>query len=279
MTEQTIPYQQRGWSLSDLVSSPDVQALDAEFARLSEAVKSFAEETRPKLTAEISTETFLEIIHTYEELTRSAAHLNGYADLSFAANTQDQTAQTLLARVQQFMAEMRNQTLFFELWWKQLDGTAAERLLAISGDYRYWLEEMRHFKKYTLSEPEEKIINLKDVTGASAINNLYDSITNRYTYKLTVDGKEQEITRGELMVFVRQSDPHLRARAYQELYRVYGNDAPILGQIYQTLVRDWRNENISLRGFSTPLAVRNLVNDIPNEVVDTLLDICQKNTP
>ena len=147
------------------------------------------------------------------------------------------------------MAEMQNQILFFELWWKQLDDANADRLMQAAGDYRYWLEEMRHFKKYTLSEPEEKIINIKDVTGSSAINRLYDSITNRYTFKLTVDGEEKEMTRGELMVYVHQTDPDLRARAYQELYRVYGKDGPILGQIYQTLVRDWRNENIKLRGF------------------------------
>ncbi len=41
----------------------------------------------------------------------------------------------------------------------------AERLMAGAGDYRYWLEEMRHFKPHTLTEPEEKIINIKNVTG------------------------------------------------------------------------------------------------------------------
>ena len=43
-----------------------------------------------------------------------------------------------------------------------------------SGDYRYYLEEMRHFKPHTLTEPEEKIVNIKDVTGSSALVNLYD---------------------------------------------------------------------------------------------------------
>ena len=37
------------------------------------------------------------------------------------------------------------------------------------GDFRYWLEEMRHFKPHTLTEAEEKIINIKNVTGASAL--------------------------------------------------------------------------------------------------------------
>jgi oligoendopeptidase F len=136
---------------------------------------------------------------------------------------------------------------------------------------------MRQFKPHTLSEPEEKIINLKDVTGAQAINNLYDAITNRYVFKLQVKGEAKELTRGELMVYVRQHDPDLRAAAYQELCRVYEQDANILGMMYQNLVRDWHNEHLDLRHFSSPIAVRNLLNDIPNQVIDTLLEVSRQN--
>jgi oligoendopeptidase F len=97
-------------------------------------------------------------------------------------------------------------------------------------------------------------------------------------YKIEVDGEEKELTRGELMALVQGSDPDVRARAYQELYKVYGDDGPILGQMYQTIVRDYRNENLDLRGFSDPISVRNLDNDIPDEVVTTLLDVAEKNT-
>jgi oligoendopeptidase F len=148
-----------------------------------------------------------------------------------------------------------------------------------SGDYRYWLEEMRHFTPYTLSEPEEKVINIKNVTGYNALVTLYDSITNRYTFTLEVDGEEKELTRGELMVYVRHHDPDLRAAAYQELYRVYEQDSSILGQIYQTIARDWRNENVDLRDYDSPISVRNLRNDIPDQAVDTLLDVCEANAP
>lgn len=271
-------YQQTAWSLTDLMPVSDPQTIDERFANLQQMVKNFAETNRAALSPQITTSAFMEMVRQMEEISRQAYHLYGYANLSFAANTQDPTAQTLMGRVQQFIAELQNQTLFFELWWKGLEDEHARPLMAASGDYRYWLEEMRHFKKHTLSEAEEKIVNIKNVTGSSAIERLYDSITNRYTFKLTINGEERELTRGELMVFVRQADPELRAQAYQELYRVYGNDAPVLGQIYQTLVRDWYNENLQLRGFSSPISVRNLANDIPDEVVETLLEVCQKNS-
>lgn len=278
MSEASQSYTQTRWSLNDLMPSTSPAAVDAEFEKLDVAIKAFVSDTRPKLSPDIAVEDFLGIVRQLEAVSRQAYHLYGYASLSFAADTQNQAAQTLLARVEQFMALMQNQTLFFELWWKQLDDVNATRLMAATGDYHYWLEEMRHFKKYTLSEPEEKVINIKNVTGASAFDRLYDSITNRYTFHLTVDGQDKELTRGELMVYVRQSDPDLRARAYQELYRVYGEESSILGQIYQTLVRDWRNENLDMRGFDTPISVRNLANDIPDGVIDTLLQVCQRNS-
>jgi len=272
----TETYTQKAWSLMDLFSARDADDMQAAMQDLDVLVADF-EGQRDRLSDDMPTADFLDIVVKLEEITRLANKISYYAELDFAADTQSQEAQTFHAQVDQLMAKVQNRMLFFSLWWKGLDAVPAERLMQDSGDYRYWLEEMRHFKPHTLSEPEEKIINIKDVTGANALNTLYDSITNRYSFKLTVEGEEKELTRGELMVYVRSQDSDLRAAAYQELYRVYGQDGAILGQIYQTLVRDWRNEQVDLRNFNSPIAARNLRNDIPDEVVNTLLDVCEKN--
>jgi oligoendopeptidase F len=275
MTAQDIPFTQTRWSLDEL-SSGDAQAIEQAFQELDQKVTAF-EARRAELVDAISPAAFMEIVHQLEEISRLGNVLYSYAGLWFTEDTQNQTAQTLVARIDQFMAELGNRTLFFSLWWKELADTDAARLMAGAGDYGYWLEEMRHFKPHTLSEPEEKIINIKSVTGSSALSTLYDSITNRYTFKMEVDGETREMTRGELMVFARDADPQNRARAYQELYRVYAADGPILGQMYQTLVRDWRNEEVVLRHFPTPISARNLMNDVPDAVVDTLLEVCRQN--
>lgn len=273
----TTQYQQTAWSLDELFTSSAGPEITAALAALEQAISDF-EKQRDQLTADMPIERFIGLIHQYEAINAQASRIYSFAGLQFAANTQDQQATAFLAQIDQQMAVLQNRGLFFSLWWKGLDEESAARLIAGSGEFRYWLEEMRHFKPHTLSEPEEKVVNIKNVTGATALTNLYDSITNRYVFKVEVDGEVKELTRGELMVFVRQHEPDLRARAYQELYRVYGADGPILGQIYQTLVRDWRNEQIDLRKFSSPITARNLTNDIPDPVVDTLLEVARQNT-
>lgn len=276
MTATTTAYSQRRWSLADLFPAHNSPEMQAAFAELETKVADF-ETVRSELSPDISSERFLEIIKKLEELSRLQNRIGYYTHLWFSEDTQNQEAQSFQARVDQFLASLNNRTLFFSLWWKDLDDAAAERLMAEAGAYRYWLERIRSFKPHTLAEAEEKIINIKDVTGANALRTLYDSIVNRYTFRLVVDGEERELTLSELQFYFRHHDPDLRARAYQELYRVYGHDAPILGQIYQTLVRDWRNEQIDLRHFASPIAARNLANDIPDDVVETLLGVVQRN--
>jgi len=271
-----MAYTIKKWKLADLFPGYDSPELQAAFDNVEEEVASF-EGVRGKLKPDMDADQFMEVVRASESTTRIVNRIYAFAGLSFASDTQDQAAQSLLGRVQQFAAEMQNRTLFFSLWWKDLDEANAERLMSNSGDYRYFLEEMRHFKPHTLSEPEEKIINLKDVTGTGALVTLYDAITNRYVFKLQVDGEVKEMTRSELMTYVQGTDPDLRARAYQELYRVYSEDGPILGQMYQTRARDWHNENISLRKFANPMSVRNLANDVPDEAVTALLEVTKKN--
>ena len=212
MTEYTLS----PWSLEDLFPSADGPEIETAFTDLEARADTFGA-FRDKLTEDIDFEEFMDAIKDLEAMRLTASNLGSYPSLLFAADTQSQGAQALYARVQQFMAKVQNQILFFSLWWKEMPEEKAAALMSRSDGYRYWLEEMRHYKPYTLSESEEKIINIKDVNGISALVTLYDSITNRYVFKLEIDGAVQELTRGQLMVLVRSANPDHRARpCYQE---------------------------------------------------------------
>ena len=265
------------WRLADLFPAHDGKEMKAAIKQLEDQAAAI-EKWRDKLSADISDIDFLSILQAMETNTRLSGRVSQFAGLFFAEDTQNQLAQSFQAQIDQKMAELRNRTLFFSLWWKSLDDKTADRLMKASGEFEYYLRQMRNFKPYTLAEPEEKIINIKDVTGASTLQTLYSSLTDRYAFKVAVDGETKEYTRAQLMQLIYGPDPDLRAAAYQELYRVFSHDGPILGQIYQALSRDWHNENIDLRKFSSPIAVRNLSNDIPDEVVDTLLGLSEENS-
>src|SRR3989475_2125453 len=174
-------------------------------------------------------------------------------------------------------AGFTNRMLFFGLWWQKLDDARAARLLAAAGDYAYHLESLRRFKDHALSEPEEKIINVKSVTGRRALVGLYDILTSGLAYRLTIHRKARALTREDLLVYVRDPDAHVREAAYRELYRVFAEHADVIGEIYKNLVTDWKQEHFGLRQHRSPIAVRNLLNDVPEEAVEALLAVCARN--
>lgn len=274
MTKQT--YEMARWSLDDLLPATRGPELDRTLAELEDAVAQL-EASRERLSPDIPEGDFEGLMDLVERIASLASRLGGYSYLWYAEDTQNQDALAFRGRMEQLLTDVQNRTLFFDLWWKALDDEPAGRLLAVSGDNRYYLEALRLFKPHTLSEAEEQIINLKDVNGIGALKTVYEMITNAYSFKVEIDGEEKELNRGELMVYARDPRPDVRAAIYQELYRVFGEQGTVLGQIYQHRVRDWASENLQLRKFSSPISVRNLINDVPDPVVDTLLDVCRKN--
>jgi oligoendopeptidase F len=265
------------WTLDALLSAHEGPEFDKFLSDFERQIKDF-EDIRSQLKPGLPAEEFVELVQGYELLEVAGRRLGAYAQLWFTEDTQSQAALSFLSRIDQLIAEVTNRTLFFSLWWKGLDDAEAERLMRVAGDYRYWLESMRRFKPHTLSEAEEKVINIKDVNGMNALITLYDVITNRFMFELEVDGEKRQMTRGELTAYTRHPSPDVRAGVYQEMLgRVFAEHANTLGQVYSYRVRDWYSENVQLRKHPTPIAVRNLANDIPDAATDALLEVCRHN--
>lgn len=264
------------WNLKDLLSDP-ARELEGLRKEVDGQVRRF-EEFRGRLSPDIPSDTFLEALRLADTIVRTTSRLGAYAYLWFSENTKDQQARSFKAIVEELQAELANRMLFFDLWWQKLDDTNAARLLARSGDYAYHLESLRRFREHALSEPEEKIVNVKSVTGRQAVVGLYEILTSGLSYRLKVKGRVHiKLTREDLMVYVRDPDARVREAAYRELFRVYAANADVVGDIYKTLVMDWKQENLGLRKHRSPIGVRNLSNDIPEDAVDALLNVCAAN--
>ena len=269
------------WDLSELLPEPSEEVFAARLAELDAAVTAF-EQRRADLHSDMDPRLFLEILREYESLIHRMQVISGYASLWFYSDTGSQEALTFRNRVQQAATGAANRMIFFTLWWRSLSDDEAWRLLPSESehaDYRHYLQDLRRFKPYTLDEKNEQIINIKDQNGIDAVITLFSMLTNRLEFNLELGGETQKLTRDELMSHAFSPNADLRAAAYQELYRVYSKEANVLGQIYATRVRDWHDEQVGLRGYSSPIAVRNLDNDIPDRAVQVLLDVSRQNAP
>ena len=253
------------WNLDELAKNPNRKVIDSKLAKIESDAKRF-EKIKKSLNPKISQTKFLKLIHDIENITEKSSTIGGYASLRYSENTQSDEATALLTRISKFGSEIENRLLFFDLWWKrQVDEKNAKRLIKSAGQFSEYLRFKRLLAKYSLSEPEEKIINTLDVTGASALVKLYDKITNAYVYVVTVDGKKRTMSREQLTTLVRSKKAKTREAAYKSLFSRYSENKGVTGEIYQNIVLNWKDEGIGMRGFSSPIAIRNISNNIDDE--------------
>lgn len=263
------------WNLKDLLANPD-KDFEAISRTLNKKVSAL-EKLRPSLKNNTSSKTFQAGLKLSEEIAASSSRLGAFSQLWFAQNTSNQKARAFEAKVRNHLAGVANRELFFDLWWQQLPNKSAQPLLANSGSTQYHLKSLRRLKPHTLTEPEERIINIKNTTGRSALDSLYDVMTNSLTFTSPEKGARAPLSREQLSSYFRNPSANIRKRAYQEILKVYSGHADVLGEIYKSLVSDWKNEGIDLRHHTSPVSVRNIHNDIPDNAVSTLLSCCRKN--
>jgi len=271
-------YQLERWDLSELTKNPKSPAFQKQIKKLEKQAVKF-EKIKSKLDPKMSSKKFMGILQEVEEMSEKMSKIGGYASLSYSSDTQSDEATSLMTQMSKLGSEISNKILFFDLWWKtQVDEKNAKRLMKDAGELTEYLAHKRLFAKYALSEPEERIINTLDVTGISALVKLYDKITNVYEYKMKIGNKTKIMTREELTNYVRNTNPKIRETAYKTMLTKYTKNKGVIGEIYQNIVLNWRDEGIEIRGYKTPISMRNIGNDVDDKTIESLLSVCKKNS-
>ena len=267
------------WDLSELVKDPKSPAFQKQISDLETLAKQF-ERIKSKLDPKMPSKKFMGILHEIEEISEKMSRIGGYASLSYSADTQSDEATSLMTRMSKLGSEISNKILFFDLWWKtQVDDKNAKRLIKDSGELSEYLSHKRLFAKYALSEPEEKIINTLDVTGISALVKIHDKMTSVYEYKMKVGNKIKKMTREEITNYIRSTNPKIRETAYKTILTKYTENKGVIGEIYQNIVLNWKDEGIEIRGYKSPISMRNIGNDVDDKTIESLLTVCRKNSP
>ena len=271
-------YQLGKWNLSELAKNPKSPEFQKQVQELEKQAIRF-EKIKSKLDPKMSSKKFMNILEEVESISENMSKIGGYASLSYSSDTQSDEATSLLTKMSKLGSDISNKILFFDLWWKtQVDDKNAKRLMKDTGELTEYLAHKRLFAKYALSEPEEKIINTLDVTGISALVKLYDKITNAYEYKMKIGAKTKTLTREELTNYVRSVDPKIRETAYKTILSKYEKNRGVIGEIYQNIVLNWKDEGIEIRGYDSPISMRNIGNDVDDKTIESLLSVCRKNS-
>ncbi len=268
------------WNLSDLFDSPTDPRINQILEECQQGADQLALDYRNRInTPEGPTPAFLlSALERFEVWTDKLYRVAAYAQLLYAADTQTQAHRDLQERVDQKYTALANTILFFDLEWRALPDDVAARISsdAVLATYKHYLERERQFRSHTLTEPEEKVINEKDVTGSQAWARLFTEQQAGIVFKLERDGQEQQLNQSRLLALLYEPERNLRKQAHDTFYHTLAGHASVMAFVYETLILDKLTED-RLRDFSNPMAARHLRNDVSEAAVEQMMKVTADN--
>jgi oligoendopeptidase F len=264
-----------GWDLDPLVDGEGAAGVDRLLAEADERAARFAD-AHAGHVADLDGPALARAMAELEAITELVGRAGSYASLRFNVDTADPANGALLARVQELATAVETKLLFFNLEWAALDDARAEELLAAEGldRARHYLRTARRYRPHLLSEPEERIMSEKAVTGREAWARLFSEQTSAIRVDLAdepepvaldvalsrLGSPEREVRRATAEAVTVALRPGLRTRAF----------------IFNTLLQDKAIDD-RLRCFPSWVASRNLANEASDESVEALLQAVRAN--
>jgi oligoendopeptidase F len=270
------------WDLGDLYTSADDPRIEADLKEALLRAESFETAYRGRIAPLGPTDAELlhEAVSTLEALSELMDRPAIYASLLHAAKTDVPRHGALVARTQEQRTEINKHLIFFDLEWVQVAAESARALAAHPrlARYRHWLEQKRIWKPHYLSEPEEKILDRKGMTGRSAFARLFEETTASVRFPFAHAGTTRPMSLQEILAKLYDADRSARQAAAEGISRGLEDNGRLLTFIFNTVVLDHQVDG-QLRSYPNPMSPRNLANEIGDEVVEALMSATEKHYP
>ena len=263
------------WDLHELYDGPADPAIDRDLSAARLSAAAFVTTWRGRLAAMTASD-LRQALGEYEQLQELAQRPGFYAALLTAADTQDSVALALEQRTAEAHTELRAQLVFFELELLALDDATAHTLVTddVLAPYVHFLTQLRRFKPHVLSEPEERALARKDLSGRTAFVQLYDELAGSLHFRIG----DEELTEGEVLALLHHPDRERRQQALTALLEPYAEERLPLTAILNALLLDHRVD-CEMRGHADVTHPTHLANEIAPEIVATMMDAVERHTP
>jgi oligoendopeptidase F len=255
------------WDLSDLYAGIDDPQIEADIARAETDAAAFRERYHGAV-AGLDAAALAEAVAEYERIESAVVRPLTFSHLVFATNMADPARGALVARLGEKAAALDTQLLFFGLEWAAVEDDAAEAVLADPAldRWRHHLESLRKFRPYLLSEPEERIVTEKTVSGSGSWSRLYEELLG--ALRVTLDGEEVPLE--PAMARLYDPDRETRQGAAAAITDALGPGLRTRTFVFNTILLD-KSIDDRLRGYPTWLSSRNLANETTDEAVEALI--------
>jgi oligoendopeptidase F len=268
------------WDLRDLYRDVDDPQISEDLDSALKRAQAFEAAYRGKIhvengpAPEFLRDALVELEGLSEQMDKPAI----YAQLIHAAKTDDPRHGALVSRTREARTAINKHLIFFDLEWVKLPEDLARPLIEspVLARYRHYLEQKRAWRPHYLSEPEEKVLDEKNVTGRAAWVRLFDETVSSILCPFEFDGQVERVSKEQLLSKLYDSDRNVRRTAAEGITKGLQENARLLTYIFNTVVLDHKSD-CELRHFDSPMAPRHLANEISDQVVEALMTAAERH--
>ena len=212
----------------------------------------------------------------YATLIELVGRADSYASLVFAGDTATPANGALVSHVQTRATAINTQLLFIDLEWAAAADEHVEAILSSPEpglDFvRHHLRSARRYRSHLLSEPEERILTEKNVTGASAWARLFDELSSAMQVTLDhVDGTSVTLPLPQGLAMLQHPDRAVRQKAHAAVTAGLEPGLRTRSYVFNTLLND-KSIDDRVRSYSSWISSRNLANEASDDSVQALID-------
>ena len=228
-------------------------------------------------------ETLLQALKALEAVNLQVETVYHYASLQHEADENDTKAADRYGRAMMAYTQMQAELSFIDPELQEIDETKLREWITKPefADYKIYIEKLLYFKKYILSEKEERILSLQGQsaqTAETAFSVLTNVDMNKTFGSINVNEVEKPLTETTWGIFVRSQDRKIRQEAYKKFYAKYEEHQNTLASLYAGSV----NQDVfsmRARGYESSLHAALYGNKVPVSVYHNLIDCVHKNLP
>jgi oligoendopeptidase F len=260
------------WDITDLLEGRTVDHLLDDAATIADELVAMG---RGRIAAMSPAE--LGAFHVrYATLLELVGRAQSYAGLAFSVDTAEPANGALMARVDERATAISTQLIFVDLEWAAATDEHVDSVLAAaepSLDFvRHHLRSARRWRSHLLTEPEEKILSEKNLTGAGAWARLFDELMSSIEIDLTLPSGEVTRTSFEQgLSMLQHPDRAVRQSAHASVTEGLRPGLRTRAYVFNTLLND-KSIDDRLRSYSSWVSSRNLSNEASDESVQALVD-------
>ncbi|MDT0631188.1 M3 family oligoendopeptidase [Rubrivirga litoralis] len=254
------------WTLDDLCAS--AADLDADLATAETEAVDLAGRLRGRV-GDLDAAELAGALADLADVHDRAGRAYTYAYLAWSTDTEDPARGALLQRVREAYTRVGQELVFFDVEWAAVEPDRARALLEHPelAPYRHYLELKTEAREHVLSEPEEKILAEKAVTGWSAWNRFFDETLGAARFR--VRGESLPLQQATVKLY--DADRSLRRDAAEAVTEGLVTLERPLTYVFNTVLADTASSD-RLRHYPSWIASRNEANEIDGASVDALVE-------